>query len=206
MFNLNFLKGGKTLGKQGTREIIKSLFPAILFMVLYKNISFRVALIVAFAVGIVVYSMEYKKNRKLTSMDKLGIFGLITQTIMALFANNPKTYFIYPLIENVIFAIIFFGSLFLKMDAVTYISQDFTEGEALKELIPLHRKLTTLWGIYYILKAVIKVIGLMSWSFDTLYWVSWITGTPMFIVLIWASFHYPRKAYKNVIIKDERIG
>lgn len=191
------------MGKQGMREIIKSLLPAILFMILYKGISFKAALIVGFTVGIIIYSIEHRKNGKLTSMDKLGVFGLITQTIMALLAKNPKMYFIYPLIENLIFVVIFLGSLFLKMDAVTYISKDFTEGETLKDLIPLHRKLTILWGIYYLVKALIKVIGLMKWSFDTLYWVSWITGTPMFIALVWASFYYPRKKYNKIMLEEK---
>lgn len=190
------------MGRTELSEIFKSLFPAILFMILYETTSFKLALVGGFLIGGVIYSIEFRKNNALSSMDKLGIFGLVTQTSLALLAKNPKTYFIYPIIENLFFAGVFLISLLLKTDAVTYISKDFTEGKSMKALVPLQRKLTFLWGIYYIVKAIIKIIGYYNWTFETLYWVSWLTGTPMFIAMIWASFYFPKRKYSEIVSKE----
>ena len=188
------------------KQIIRSVIPAILFMVIYKFISFKVAVVIGFTVGLFMYIHEYNKNKKLSSFSYLGIFSLICQTIMSLFAQNPKTYFVYPLIFNLIYAIIFGVSLIIKRDMISFFAKDMCETEEeFEELKPAFRYVTLLWFIFFLIKIVIKVVGLLNWSFEILYIVNWIVGTPMSLILIWYSFEYPEKYYIRMQKLENKI-
>ena len=186
-------------------EIIKSLFPALLFIFLYRVYSFILALIVGIISGILIYSVEFKKNKKFSSMDIMGILGLGVQIIMGLLVKNLKTYFIYPLIENAIFLTICIGLLFTKIDIVSYISRDYNAEDDFDIMQPAYRKLTILWRIYFLIRVCIKVLGIMSWSFEMLFTINWIFGTPISIVLLWYSFYYPNKVYTCLKSSNKQV-
>lgn len=178
------------------REILKSLLPAIVFMVIYKVYSFKMALVVGFILGAVIYISAYRKNKRLNGMDKLGLFGLTVQSLLAALATNPKVYFVYPLIQNTVFAVIFFGSLFTKNCLVAIFAKDYNGGEEdLELLMPTYRKITLVWAVFFLLKALIKAIGMLNWSFEILYAVNWMLGTPLSVFLLWFSFAYPNRVY-----------
>lgn len=80
--------------KKKFEEVLLSLIPAIIFLFLYKMVSFRSAVVVGFLLGGVVYTWKYVRYKKLMSFDYLGMFSLIVQSIVGVLAENPKTYFI----------------------------------------------------------------------------------------------------------------
>lgn len=197
--------------KRSYKEAIVSAFPAIVFYVVYKFFSYQYALIIGILIGIFVYGHKYKKFKKISTLDKIGLFGLIIQTIIGLIAKNPKIYFLYPLIENIIFALIFFLSLMMKTDAISFIARDFTDSEDIMNLLrPAYRKLTLLWGLYYVLRIVIKILGLLKLSFEQLYIINWIFGMPVSAFLVIYTFSYPNKYYKQLEIsknmKSEKLS
>lgn len=189
--------------RQRYKEIINGVIPAIIFMVIYKYISFSWAVITGFGIGLIIYIREYIKYKKLTSFSYLGIFGLVFQTMISLIAKNPKTYFIYSLISNLVYAIIFGISLIIKKDIISFCARDMCETEEeFHNLKPAFRTITAIWFIFFILRTIIKAVGFMNWSFETLYIINWILGTPVSIILIWYSFEYPVRYYKKVVKGD----
>lgn len=184
--------------------MVKSLLPAILFMVVYKFYSYKIAIGVGLLFGAAIYISEYRKHSKLSNMNKLGLFGLIIQSILGALASNPNVYFVYPLIENIVFAVIFMGSLFTRNTIITLIAKDYvSDNKAYEIMKPAYYKLTLIWGLFFIIKAIIKGIGIMNWSFELLYSVNWILGTPLSIVLLWFSFQYPNMIYKKYNANNE---
>lgn len=131
------------------KEIILSLIPALIFLIMYKTTSFKMALICGFVIGAIVYITKYKRNKSLSSFDYLGIFGLLSQTIIGYMAKKPMTYFVYPLIENLLYMIVFAISLLLKKDAVSFIAKDYVENEEMRtKLQPAFRKVSLIWAIF----------------------------------------------------------
>lgn len=188
--------------KDRYKVILKSLFPALLFMMLYKVFSFQMAIVVGLISGVALYSHQYYKHRKLTFFDRLGIFSLVVQSVAGFMISDPKSYFYYPVLENAVFAVIVFASLFMKRDIIATIAMEMNQGEDSVMLRSVFRQLTFLWGCYYLLRTVVKVVGILSWSFDQLYTVNWVLGTPLMTVLIWFSFHYPEKTYNRLVTKN----
>lgn len=186
------------------KEMLRGLLPAIIFMVVYKIISFNWAVIISFGVGIAIYVTQYYKDKKLTSFSYIGIFGLVVQTVISLLARNPNTYFVYPLIANCIWAIIFGLSLLFEKDAVSFLVKDLCEtNEEYLFIKPALRRLTLLWTVFLGIKAFIKFIGIMNWSFEVLFVVNWILGYPGEILLLWYSYQYPKKYAKRMLSKKE---
>lgn len=163
------------------KEILLSLIPTSIFLIMYRTISFKVAIISGFAIGVIIYTYKYRKNKSLSSFDYLGIFGLLSQTIIGYLAKNPMTYFVYPLIENLLYMMVFAISLLIKKDAVSFLARDYVENEEmLIKLQPAFRKVSLIWVAFFGIKALIKIIGMTSWSFELLYTINWIMGTPLF--------------------------
>lgn len=178
------------------KEILSSLIPALIFLILYRITSFKVAIICGFVIGAIVYISKYRKNKSLSSFDYLGIFGLLSQTIIGYLAKSPMTYFVYPLIENLLYMIVFAISLLIRKDVVSFLSKDYVENEEmLIKLQPAFRKVSLIWAIFFGIKALIKIVGMTSWSFELLYGINWIIGTPLSVLLLWFSFTYPDKYY-----------
>lgn len=181
------------------REILIEIIPAVIFIVIYKYISFSWAVLSSLGVGVAIYTQEYIKLRKLKPFSYLGIFSLVSQTIISFVFKNPKVYYVYPLISNLLYTLIFGVSLIVKKDIVSYLAKDLCEKEEdFYILKPAFRKVTTMWFVFYIFKVVIKGFGLMRWSFDTLYYINFIFGMPVSLYLIWYSFDCPEKYYKKV--------
>lgn len=174
------------------KKIIDSLLPALVFMLLYKLVSFKVALIVGFIHSSYVYGMEYRKNKRLNNMSILGLLGIFFQTASGLIFSSEKAYFFYPLFSNLIFTLICFGSLIGKKSIIGYIAKDFDENPK-ENLEETYKQLTIMWGCFFSLKVIIKLIGIMNWSFELLYSINWIIGTPITMVLIWFSFYYTNR-------------
>jgi len=185
--------------KKSSKEVVSGILPAITFYVVYKMFSYQYALITGILIGLLIYGHKYRKSKKISAFDKIGLFGLVTQTLIGLIAENPKTYFLYPLIENALFGCIFLISLIMKTDAISFIAREFTESEdILKLLRPAYRKLTLIWGLYFALRMSIKIFGLLKLSFDQLYAINWILGMPISTFLLIYSFSYPNKYFKRL--------
>lgn len=180
------------------KDVLLSLIPALIFLIIYTLISYTMALICGFIIGMIVYFSKYKKNKALSPFDYLGIFGLLSQTIIGYLASNPMTYFIYPLIANIIYMLAFAVSLFFENDAISFLAKYYVETEEVRvKLKPVYRNITVIWAVFFGIKALIKFIGMSSWSFELLYSINWIMGTPLTLLLVWFSFTYPNKYYIN---------
>jgi intracellular septation protein A len=178
------------------KEILLSLIPALIFLIMYKITSFKVAVISGLVIGTIVYISKYKRNKSLSSFDYLGIFGLLSQTVIGYLAKKPMTYFVYPLIENLLYMIIFSISLLVKKDAVSFLAKDYVKNEEmLTKLQPAFRKVSLIWAIFFGIKALIKIVGMTSWSFELLYSINWLMGAPLSLLFLWFSFTYPDKYY-----------
>lgn len=185
------------------KEIFISLVPMIAFIIIYKMVSFRAAVITGFILSGIVYLGKYIRYKKLTSFDYMGLMGLIIQTIVGVIARDPKTYFIYPLIQNSIYLLLCTVSLVINRDICAFFAKDYYDSEKIYDLCrPAFKKITLAWGLFFLIKVAIKIIGLTSWSFEVLYGVNWLLGAPLSILLFWFTFWYPDQYYANKYLKN----
>lgn len=178
-------------------DLIISFIPSISFMFIYKLISFKVALMISLLFGCIIYSLKILKYKKLTTLNILGVIGLITSTLLGLLTNNPTTMFLYPIISNFVYGILFTGSYFTQNDIISSIAKSFIESdEVFITVRPGLRFTNLIWGGYYIIKVFIKLIMIKSnISFDIIYSINWLMGYPVFISLYLFSYKYSERYY-----------
>lgn len=185
--------------KNNYKGMILSIFPSVAFYMVYRIYSYKYAILTGFVIGFLIYGCKYKKFKKITAFDKIGIFGLVIQTVIGIVAENPKTYFLYPLMQNIVLSSICLVSLVMKTNAISYIAKDFSESEEIQEILnPAYRRLTLIWGLYFIFRMVIKIVGLIKLSFDQLYVINWFSGAPINALLLLYSFWYPNEYLRRL--------
>lgn len=188
-------------------DIFKSLISTLIFILFYKYFPFRVAAILGILYGGIFFIYKYKKYKKLGSFDIVAITGLLIQFILVVISKNKVIYFVYPIISNLIYAIIFGVSLVRKKDVASFLAKDMcTNKKTYIILLPAFRKITFLWLIFFLFKAIIGVSGIIFFPFESLYWIQWIIGTPGYFLLSWFGFYYCKRYYiKNHEIFSENF-
>ncbi len=185
--------------RDGYKDIVISVIPALAFILIYTYFSFGYAILSGFGIGIVVYTYKYFKHKRLSTLNYLGIFGLIIQTIISLISENQMTYFIYPIISNSVYASAFGISILAKKDLISIIGKSTCKTEEIFTVLrPTFKKVSIIWLTFFTIKAVIKLVGLYSLSFESLYLISWIVGTPMTVFLLWFTYWYPDIVYSRI--------
>ena len=182
------------------KNLIIGLFPAVLFYILYNNVSFTVAVIVGFIISLTANIIQYKKTNKVSLFYLLGFIGVVVQTIAALLVNNEQSYFLVPAILNFIYGSLFFGSLFMKENLVMRISREFLKRKIdLTPYIPIYKLLTIIWGGFFYIKGLIKVIAIINLSVNELIWLNWLLGSPLYIALFALTVWLPNWYHDNVL-------
>lgn len=123
--------------------------------------------------------------------------------IGAVISNNPKFYLISPIIQDILFAIIFFWSLFLERSLVQIIVEQSYLKNAPEELRkkPKYKSawriLTLSWGILNVSQAVLRTILLYSVSVSSYYAISTIYGNISAPLLLAFSIMFPKLYWKK---------
>lgn len=180
-------------------EVFKSLISTLIFVLLYKYLSFKVAVIIGVIYGALFYIHKYIKYRRLESFDIVAVTGLVVQLLLSLISKNKMVYFMYPIISNLVYAAIFGVSLVRKRDVASYLAKDMCrDRETYTILLPAFRRITFLWLGFFLLKAFMGTLSIIYLSFESIYWIQWIIGTPGYFLLSWFGFYYCKRYYIRV--------
>ncbi len=183
------------------KDLLISIMPAIIFMLVYNSISFRIAIIVGLVIGTLVYAISFYYHKNLTPLNILGIIGLLASSFLGFITDNPRTVFVYPIVSGLIYATIFIGSYFTKFDVISIVARGFYESEVIfDQCRPSLRRLTLLWGGFYLIKVGLKLFILRSTtSIELIYGLNWIMGYPLTILMTFVSFKYPDRYYFRAV-------
>ncbi len=180
-------------------EVSKSLISTLIFVLLYRYLPFKVAVIIGVIYGALFYIHKYIKYRRLESFDTVAVTGLAVQLLLSLISKNKMVYFIYPIISNSVYSAIFGVSLVRKKDVASYLAKDMCrDKETYTTLLPAFRRITFLWLGFFLLKAFVGAFGIIYLSFEDIYWIQWVIGTPGYFLLSWFGFYYCKKYYIKV--------
>ncbi len=161
--------------------------PAILFYAAYRigGIIPAVTLSLSYSIISAIYSKQ--KYHRVKNSQIVGIFGLIGSATAILFTGEERLYYIPSIVENIIYGG-FMTLLSIRHKSVLhFLAKDF-EIQWLKQ-IPEESMLgiNVVWLIYFGLKIISKVLGILYLDFNQLYWVVFLLGDPMTVLVILLS-------------------
>lgn len=168
------------------------VIPAVIFYIAYQAVGIIPAVIISLAYSLfsVVYS-KYRDKAVKNSM-LIGILGLLSSAVMILFTGDEKLYYIPALIQNMIFLGFIIVLSVRRRSVLHFLAKDF-EIASLKQ-IPEENMfgINLIWTVYFALKILSKILGILYLDFDTLYWVVFLLGDPMTILVVILSVIFIR--------------
>lgn len=171
------------------------VIPAVLFYFFYKAAGMIPAVVISLVYSLITAIYSEYKNNEVKNSQVIGILGLVGSATAILFTGEEKMYYVPSIIENMIFL----GFMILltahRRSVLHYLAKDF-EIRSL-ELIPEENmfSINIVWIIYFVLKIVSKIVGILYLDFGRLYWIVFLLGDPMTILVIVLSIILIRMNY-----------
>ncbi len=160
------------------------LIPAVVFNILYNIIGIIPAITgsVLYSLFSVIYSKM--KGSGIKNSHIIGIFSLIVSAVSIIFTGDEKAYYIPSIVQNMIF-LGFATALSIRHKSILhYFAKDF-EIRSLERIPEVGMmSVNIIWIIYFALKIIVKIAGIMYLDFNTLYWVVFLQGDPMMVLMV----------------------
>jgi len=193
------------LKKTFYKNIVLSVIIPLVIFYIFKNLNMLLnGIILSGGWGIAVVVISLIKDHKVNFMALLTTVSLAIGLIGTIISNNPTYYLISPIITSIIWAVIYFVSLFFSKPFVQIIAENLTiSPEKLQNIKAHHKiwvKLTIIWGIYQLALAVLLIILIKSISVAAYYTTTITIGNVLNILLIIFSIRYSRRYLKKTIV------
>lgn len=183
--------------------VISAIIPIIIFSVFSKfNMTFiGIVLSAAWSIGVVLITLinEHEINALAAITGIFSFIGLIGTII----SKNPTFYLVSPIVQDILYAIIFFGSLFFEKSLIQIIVEQSYFKNAPEKLRKktkykkAWRILTIAWAILNISQAVLRTILLYSVPMEIYYSVSTLYSNISAPLLLAFSISFPKWYWKD---------
>ncbi len=185
------------------KPALNMVLPAVLFYACYKAAGIMPATIlsVGYSIASIIYS--HVRKEKISNSKIVGVVGLIGSAAAIGLTGEAKYYYLPALIENAVFLIFMLILTIRKKSVLHYLAKDFRI-ESL-ECIPEQKMfgINLLWMLFFVCKICSKIIGILFLDFEHLYWLVYLLGDPMTIVVIILSIILIRRQFSLSYVERE---
>jgi intracellular septation protein A len=183
--------------KNGIRQLGNIVIPAAIFYVIYISSGIVMAIIASslFSLSNAIYS--FTKEKRISNTQLFGLIGLLLSLIGILFTANEKLYYVPALVSNCIFLCFAIALTVQRKSILHFIIQDFKIQNLEKISENKLFRLNIIWIIFFVLKILSKSLGILFLSFHDLYWLVFILGDPMTIIVVGYSVYYVNRAVRK---------
>lgn len=177
------------------------IFP-IIYYLCYLLWGIIISLAITFILLVIKIIINTKNKNKITNIEIINILGLIISIICCLFTKNSKYYFLSSIINNTLILLFMIYLIIFEDGIIKFGFKNINEKiEKIK-----NKKLfiiEILWILFFILKISIKLLGIFKLDFSCLYWVNWIIGNPITLLLIFFTIIYIKYLLKKVKLEND---
>jgi len=183
--------------------ILSAIIPIIIFYAFDKNEMTIDGIILSGVWSIGVVLVNFIKERKINALALISVIFSGIGLIGTVISQNATFYLISPIIQDILAALIFFGSLFFKKSLIQVVVEQSYLKNASEELKkrPKYKSawriLTVLWGVVNISHAFLKIILFYSVSTSAYYAISTAYGTISSPIFIAFSIMFPKWYWKK---------
>ncbi|GKX68524.1 VC0807 family protein [Inconstantimicrobium mannanitabidum] len=158
--------------------VISAIIPIIIFATM-DHIGMTLNGIILsglWSIGVVI--INFIKNHEFNALATISAVFYGVGLIGTVISKNPNFYLISPIIKDILYALIFFGSLLFKRSLIQVIVEQSFYKTTSKELksqakyIHIWRMLSIAWGILNLSQAGLRILLLHSISMSQYYAIS----------------------------------
>lgn len=177
--------------------------PLIIFYSFHRiGQSFAGALLaIGWSIGRLV--IKYWRSRSIELFPALAIPIVLIELIGTLITRNPDFYLAAAAIDNVLWGLVFLGSLLLSRPLIQIFAEMLNPGLGSQEFlshfempVQLYRSawkiLTVIWAVVSILKAVILILSQLNLPLEAFLIIRTASGLPVFVAMLIFTYRFPR--------------
>ena len=183
--------------------VVSAIIPIIIFSVFDKMEMTLNGIILSGVWSIGVVLINFMKEHKINALAAMGAIFAGIGVIGTVISKNPTFYLVAPIIQDILAAITFFGSLFFERSLIqviveqSYLKNVSEERKKQHEYKRVWRIITAAAAILNISQAALRIILLYTVSMSSYYAISTVYGnisTPIFIAF---AIMFPKWYWKR---------
>ena len=166
------------------RPIINITLPTIVFYIAYKLLGILPAVVLSLIINMMILIYDYVKRKPITNTQIIGILGGVFSVLAIWGGGSEKWTFVPALIQNIVMTVLFVVLTVKKQNILKFLLEDFQvkilEGMKDEKLMMIN----IIWIMFFILKILVKLIGIVMLDYERLYWLVFMMGDPAFIIVV----------------------
>jgi intracellular septation protein A len=183
--------------------ILGALAPITIFYVLHSLGQPLTGALLAIGWSIGLLVIKYWRSRSIELFPALAIPIVLIELIGTLITRNPDFYLASSAIENVLWGLLFLGSLLLTRPLIQIFAELLNPGLGSQEFlghfeipVQLYRSawkiLTVIWAVVSFLKAIILFLSQLKLPLEAFLIVRTFSGLPVLVVMLIFTYRFPR--------------
>lgn len=186
--------------------VVSAIIPIIIFSVFDKlQMTFDgIILSGVWSIGVVL--INFIKEHKINALASMSAIFSAIGLIGTIISKNPTFYLISPIIQDILYALIFFGSLLFEKSLIqiiveqSYLKNVPEEFKKKPKYKSVWKILTVAWGILNISQAALRTILLYYVSMSSYYAISTLYSNISSPLLLAFSILFPKWYWKSKTI------
>jgi intracellular septation protein A len=183
--------------------ILGALVPITIFYTLHRFGQPLTGALLAIGWSIGLLVIKYWRARSIEMFPVLAIPIVLIELIGTLITRNPDFYLAAAAIDNVMWGLLFLGSLLLSRPLIQIFAELLNPGLGSQEFLshfemPLQlyqsawKILTVIWALISFLKAIILILSQLKLPLEAFLIVRTASGLPVLVVMLIFSYRFPR--------------
>ena len=158
--------------------------------------------------------MTYWRSRRIELFPGLTIPIIAIELIGTLVTRNPAFYLASAAIENVLWGLVFLGSILMPRPLIQIFAEMLNPGLGSQEFLDqlklssqLYRSawqiLTAAWGFVALSKAIILVFSQLWLPIETFLIIRTASGIPVMVLMLFLSYRFPGWYWKRAMERSK---
>ena len=199
--------------------ILGALVPISLFYAFHRFEQPLAGALIAIGWSASLLGVTYWRTRRIELFPGLAIPIITIELAGTLITRNPAFYLASAAIENVLWGLVFLGSILISRPLIQIFAELLNPGLGSQEFLDqfklstkLYRSawqiLTAAWGVVALSKAIILVFAQLWLPIETFLIVRTASGIPVMVLMLVLSYRFPEwyweRAMERSMLKAER--
>ena len=183
--------------------MLGALAPITIFYALHRLGQPLTGALLAIGWSIGLLAIKYWRSRSIELFPALAIPIILIELIGTLITRSPDFYLASAAIDNVLWGLVFLGSLLLTRPLIQIFAELLNPGLGSQEFlshfempVQLYRSawkiLTVIWAIVSFVKVVILILSQLKLPLEVFLFVRTASGLPVLVVMLIFSYRFPR--------------
>ena len=183
--------------------ILGALVPISFFYTFHRFGQPLTGALLAISWSLSLLAITYWRSRRIELFPGLAIPIITIELIGTLVFKNPDLYLASAAIENVLWGLVFFGSILIHRPLIQIFAEMLNPGLGSLEFLnqfklppQLYRSawqiVTALWGGVNLLKAVILIFSQLNLPMEAFLVVRTAAGLPVMVLMLVFTYRFPR--------------